>query len=69
MGEAMNEQDAKFAAFLMASLCAFTGFMFYNIGYEQGAGKFRREAVEKGHAEYDSQTGKWKWSESLKPTP
>lgn len=37
----------------------FTGALLLGIGL--GAGHVRDQAVERGYAQYDSQTGEWGW--------
>ena len=48
---------------LFLTLLVFGGGMA--VGWKNGAEAeqehFRREAVKQGHAEYDRQTGRWKW--------
>ena len=35
----------------------------FAFGFCAGANTVERHAIEKGHAEYDSVTGAWKWKE------
>ena len=44
---------------------AFLGFMFGVIFSNIGINNIKHEAIDRGVAEYNSQTGDWQWKDSL----
>ncbi len=62
----MNGKDS-----LTVGVCIAGGFVGFVFGMVLGGGimfgqvtSFMDSAVERGYAEYNSQTGKWQWKES-----
>lgn len=65
----MNETDEDFPWFWVVS--AASGFLLLlivvlQIGSQTEQNRMRREAIDRGFAEYDSCTGEWKWKEPVK---
>ncbi len=60
----MTEQDAKTARALVALIfLAIVGIGLHLGLRELALQTLQQEAIEHGHAEYDSETGEWQWKD------
>jgi len=54
-------------AFVLGMVCGAMGILLLcTIAHKNSMEDFKDEAIELGHAEYDSKTGVWQWKSEVK---